>query len=97
MGGYRGPASGGPRNRWTALVSAEFWKKVRNPPADGPAGGISPLLFFFKIGDRVGWISGILLKKWPKRGVPHFGHFLGILDISGENGVPYWLPGSASQ
>ena len=63
------------------------------PPADGPEGGFphffSPLS---KIGDNRVWRGVTLLKNWSRRGYPYFGHFLAILGISGENGVPDWSP-----
>ena len=51
-------------------------------------GGISPL--YFKNWRQGGVDFWDLTEKLAKGGgYPHFGHFLGILDISGENGVPY--------
>ena len=47
--------------------------------------------FFSKIGGNVVWRGDTLLKNWSK-GDPLFGHFLAIVGISGENGVPYWPP-----
>ena len=68
-----------------------FFKKVHPPsPKDGPAGGIPH--FFSKIGDNMAWRGDTLLKKWSKGVFPLLGHFLAILGISGENGVPYWSP-----
>ena len=48
--------------------------------------------FFSKIGDNGVWRGATLLKNWSKGGYFYFGHFLAIVGISGENGVPGWSP-----
>ena len=68
-----------------------FGKKCGFPPRRLAQRGDKPH-FFPKICENEGCIYVSFLKNWSKRGVPHFGHFLGILGISGENGVPYWPP-----
>ena len=36
--------------------------------------------------------AAVVFEKLVKKGYPYFAHFLAILAISGENGVPDWSP-----
>ena len=67
-------------------------KSAKIPPEGWSSGGGDFRTFFSKIGDNIVWEGEAFLKNWSKRGYPYFGHFLAILGISGENGVPDWPP-----
>ena len=71
---------------------AESRKKVRSPPADGPAGGNSPL--FFENRRQHGRAARDLTEKLVKTGYPLFEPFLAqVAQNGGFLGVPIGVQG----
>ena len=77
-------------HRWTTLSPIQPQKCGFIPLRMTPRG--KTLHFWGWIGDRVVQRCGNFLKKWSQREYPYFEHFLEILGISSENGVPDWPP-----
>ena len=72
------------------MLSPIFGKKCGFLPRRMVQIGRKTPFFFSKIGDSRVKRGASFLKNWSKRGYPYFVHFLAVLGISGENGVPDW-------